>query len=103
MFYNIVNKFTLNFAKVGRSKVIKMKKVLTGVLAAVGAVIFGVGVTSMTKKAAAITIIGGADGPTSVFLAGKVGDGFWWLLTVVGGLIIGLSVALFALLVRKKQ
>ncbi|MBD5451900.1 MAG: sodium ion-translocating decarboxylase subunit beta [Lachnospiraceae bacterium] len=80
-----------------------MKKVLTGVLAAVGAVIFCVGVTSMTKKAAAITIIGGADGPTSVFLAGKVGDGFWWLLTVVGGLIIGLSVALFALLVRKKQ
>lgn len=25
----------------------------------------------------AVTIIGGADGPTSIFLAGKIGVGFW--------------------------
>ncbi len=80
-----------------------MKKVLTGALAAVGAVIFGVGVTSMTKKAVAISVIGSADGPTSVFLAGKIGDGFWWMITIVGGLIVGLSAALFACLVRKKK
>lgn len=24
-----------------------------------------------------VTIIGGADGPTSIFLAGKIGVGFW--------------------------
>lgn len=54
-----------------------MKKVLAGILAAAGAVIFGIGVTSMTKKAVAVSVIGGADGPTSVFLAGKIGDGFW--------------------------
>ena len=80
-----------------------MKKILTVLLAAIGAGTFCVGVTSMTKKAAAITIIGGADGPTSVFLAGKIGDGFWWMITIAGGVIIGLSIALFAFLVRKKK
>lgn len=80
-----------------------MKKILTGILAAVGAVMFGVGVTSVTKKVAAVTIIGKADGPTSVFIAGKLGDGFWWMTTIAGGVIIGLSAALFAFLVRKKK
>ena len=27
--------------------------------------------------AKSVTLIGGADGPTSVFLAGKIGSGFW--------------------------
>lgn len=80
-----------------------MKKILTGILAAAGAVMFGVGVTSVTKKAATVTIIGKADGPTSVFIAGKLGDGFWWMITIAGGVIIGLSAALFAFLVRKKK
>lgn len=80
-----------------------MRKILSGALAAVGAVMFGVGVTSMTKKAAAISIIGGADGPTSVFIAGKVGDGFWWLLTIVGGMIVAMSVALYVLLNRRNK
>ncbi len=80
----------------------KMKKVLNVVLAAIGAGLFGVGVTSMTKKAVAYSVIGRADGPTSVFIAGKIGDSVWWTLMIAGGLIIGLSVALFAFLVRKK-
>lgn len=80
-----------------------MKKALAVLLAAVGAVIFGVGVTSVTKEAAAISIIGRADGPTSIFLAGKVGDGFWWMLTIVGAAVIGLSAALFEFLVRRKK
>ncbi len=79
-----------------------MKKVLNVVLAAIGAGLFGVGVTSMTKKAVAYSVIGRADGPTSVFIAGKIGDSVWWTLMIAGGLIIGLSVALFAFLVRKK-
>ena len=80
-----------------------MKKIMTCILAAVGAVLFGVGATSMTKKAVAFSVIGGADGPTSVFIAGKFGDRFWWMITIAGGLIIGLSIALFAFLVRKKK
>ena len=31
-----------------------------------------------TEKAAAISIIGGADGPTSIFLAGKLGRLLLW-------------------------
>ncbi len=81
----------------------EMKKVLAGMLAAAGAVIFGIGVTSMTKKAVAVSVIGGADGPTSVFLAGKIGDGFWWAVTIAGGMIIGLAVTLFVFLTRKKK
>lgn len=80
-----------------------IKKGLTGILAAVGAMIFGIGATSLTKKAAAISIIGGADGPTSVFVAGKLGDRFWWTMTIAGAVIIGLSVTLFAFLIKKKQ
>lgn len=80
-----------------------MKKGLAVLLAAAGAAIFGVGASAMKKKAAAITIIGSADGPTSVFLAGKIGDRFWWLMMLTGGLIIGLSAVLFTLLVRKKK
>lgn len=80
-----------------------MKKVLTGALAAFGAVLFGIGVTSMTKKAVAFKVIGGADGPTSVFLAGKIGDGVWWALMVAGGMIAALSAALFVFLTRKKK
>lgn len=80
-----------------------IKKGLTGILAAVGAMIFGIGATSLTKKAAAISIIGGADGPTSVFIAGKIGDRFWWTMTIAGAVIIGLSVTIFAFLIKKKH
>lgn len=38
-----------------------------------GAVLYGA-LKWKGKRAAAISIIGGADGPTSIFLAGKVGD-----------------------------
>lgn len=80
-----------------------MKKGFTVVLAAIGAGLFGVGITSLTKKAVAVSVIGGADGPTSVFLAGKIGGGVWWAMMIAGGMIIGLSAALFAFLVRKKK
>ena len=40
-------------------------------------VILGIwGVNAKVKEAAAIGIIGSADGPTSIFIAGKFGDGF---------------------------
>lgn len=80
-----------------------MKKVLTVALAAVGAGLFGIGVTSMTKKAVTYSVIGRADGPTSIFLAGKIGGSVWWALMITGGVIFGLSAALFAFLVRKKK
>lgn len=48
--------------------------------------IIGCIVKSMEEKS--ITIIGGADGPTSVFLAGKVGYGSGMVEIIVGLVII---------------
>lgn len=54
------------------------------------------------NKSVAISIIGGADGPTSIFLAGKVGAGFFfgtyliWLLI----LLTGIGIVIY---IRKKK
>ena len=53
----------------------KPGKVL-GILAAGGLAVAGIGlVTSPESAAKSVAIIGGADGPTSIFLAGKTGSG----------------------------
>lgn len=44
--------------------------------------------------ASAITVIGGADGPTSVFIAGKLGDNFWMGLIAAGIVLAGIIVFL---------
>ncbi len=82
-----------------------MKKV-TGVVAVIGgilgAILLGSGIfTWLNKGAAAVSIIGGADGPTSVFLAGKVGRNFSGGLTIVGGAL--LVVCAIYMIIRKKQ
>ena len=46
------------------------------------------------------TIIGGADGPTSVFLAGKIGSGFW-IGIIVSAIAILLVTVLLAGLFRR--
>ncbi len=48
------------------------------------------GMIFRAKDAVAVSIIGGADGPTSVFLAGKVGDGISLTLIVVGVVILAI-------------
>lgn len=53
------------------------------------------GVVSKAKKAVAISIIGGADGPTSVFLAGKVGTGASVRLIIVGVILIAITIMLW--------
>ncbi len=45
--------------------------------------------------AKSVTIIGGADGPTSVFLAGKIGSGFW-IGIIVSAIVILLVTVLLA-------
>lgn len=47
-----------------------------------------------------VTIIGGADGPTSVFLAGKIGSGFW-VGIIVSAIVILLVTVLLAGLFRR--
>lgn len=54
------------------------------------------------KEAAAISIIGGADGPTSVFLAGKVGSSFNLVSYLLGFFVVLLGIGIL-LYIRKKK
>lgn len=51
-------------------------------------------------EAKAVTIIGGADGPTSIFLAGKIGSSDLFILAAV--ILLVSAVALLFLWRRKK-
>ncbi|MBO5303099.1 MAG: oxaloacetate decarboxylase [Lachnospiraceae bacterium] len=51
-----------------------MKKILGIISGLVGICIILGGIIVKQKEAVSVSIIGGADGPTSVFLAGKVGN-----------------------------
>lgn len=51
-----------------------MKKVITIVTGVLGALFLVLGIIIKVKKQMSF-VIGGADGPTSVFLAGKLGSG----------------------------
>lgn len=50
------------------------------------------------KKAVAVSVIGGADGPTSVFIAGNVGNGF----LMIEVLLVAVIVAIFLYRMKKK-
>lgn len=85
-----------------------MKKLAAGILSAVGAVILGYGIFGIVSKlkktvSYSYSVIGSADGPTSVFIAGKVGDGLWWTMIAIGGAILGLAVALLVAIIRKNK
>lgn len=72
-----------------------MKKKLAGVLAAVGAVILGIGLILKGKEIVSFSIIGASDGPTAVFYAGKLGDGFAWTGLAVGAVMLAVGLLLF--------
>ena len=73
-----------------------MKKKIGIIIAVViGALALLYGIVTEVKDTAAISIIGGADGPTSVFLAGKVGHGFSLIFIVIGAIILLIALVLF--------
>ena len=51
------------------------------------------GIIAKTRKAFSVSIIGGADGPTSVFVAGKVGSDISAGLVIAGVVLITVVVA----------
>lgn len=55
-------------------------------------------VTIKKQTDASLAIIGGADGPTAIFLAGKLGDGF--LVSVV---LFGIILLVFGVVLYKKM
>jgi len=51
-----------------------MKKIVSAVLGLIGILIVAFGIILKMKKNYSVSIIGGADGPTSIYLAGKIGS-----------------------------
>jgi oxaloacetate decarboxylase beta subunit len=72
-----------------------MKKIIGSIL-----IILGIGITiiSLIVKIKGQIVIGGADGPTSTFIVGKVGGNFF--IEVIVGLVL-FAIGVF-MLVRKK-
>lgn len=79
-----------------------MKKVVGGIITIIGIVMaaWGIHVYVFAKEATSI-LIGGADGPTSVFIAGKVGNGFG-LGTIFAGVILAVA-GVFIIIKSKKK
>lgn len=77
-----------------------MKKTMAIILGVIGLVLAGFSAVLKWKKQMSVSIIGGADGPTSIFLAGKVGNDFSVVGIVVG--ILFIVIAGFLMLRKKK-
>ena len=77
-----------------------MKKAIGGIITVIGLVLAIIGIVTKVKGAASI-VIGGADGPTSVFIAGKVGNGFG-LGTMFAGIILVIAGVLICIKSKKK-
>lgn len=75
----------------------RVGRIILGIIAVIAGVLW-VTITLYTSIPHSYTIIGGADGPTSIFLAGKYGAGTI-ITAVVGGLV--LAVAGILLTVKK--
>ena len=58
--------------------------------------------TFAMQKAVAVSIMGGADGPTSIFLAGKVGGTLSFVIYLLSLLVILLGVGIL-IYIRKKK
>lgn len=68
-----------------------MKKYITGILGIAGAAVLAAGGYMKYKQVNAISIIGGSDGPTSIFIAGKLGSDICWGLIGVGAVLAGIA------------
>ena len=77
-----------------------MKKTIAIILGVMGLVLAGFSVVLKWKKQMSVSIIGGADGPTSIFLAGKIGNDF-----SVAGIVVGILLLVITgfLMLRKKK
>ena len=70
-----------------------MKKFGAGMIA-LSIIIFITGVNMKINQRVSVGIIGGADGPTSVFIAGKVPEGLGIMGILCGILLLGIGLYL---------
>lgn len=76
-----------------------MKKICGIILSTIGTIVFVLGFILTIKGQTAVSAIGGADGPTATFIAGKFGNGFAATGIVLG--IILLAAGIFIVLKKK--
>ncbi len=76
------------------------KVVLASLLAAGGIFLAGVGLYLYWRESFVISLVGGADGPTSVFIAGKINTGFCWFIVGLG--ILAAAAGIVTLIKMKK-
>ena len=74
-----------------------MKKWIAVIVAVIGIILAGFGISAKIKGASSVGIIGGADGPTAIFVAGKVGDGF-----SLGIILLGIILVIVGVLIYRK-
>ena len=97
--YQREEKRTVNFISLGGC----MKKI--SVLLSMIAVFIGtvmVAMTLLTKRARSVSILGGADGPTSIFLAGKV-DPTSVIIRIIVGVVFIIGGTVLFFLSRKRK
>ena len=77
----------------------KVKKVLGIIMGILGLVLVIIEILLKMEESMSISVIGGADGPTSIILAGRIGGNISILIIIVG--VILMVIAGFILFKRK--
>ncbi len=72
-----------------------MKKRLGIIAGILGIVLAGICIVLEQKENTAVSVIGGADGPTSIFIAGKLNGGNFIFMIVVGIILLILAGVIF--------
>ncbi len=70
-----------------------MRKMVAALVGIIGLIMVIAGIVLKAKEHAAVSIIGGADGPTAIFIAGKVSPHFVTGLILIGIVLLILLVA----------
>ena len=72
-----------------------MKKIIGIIMGLFGVVLSVVGIIWKVKGKMSVSIIGGADGPTSVFIAGKVGGEYSAYAIIIGAIFLVIAGVIF--------
>ena len=79
-----------------------MKKIVGCIAAIAGLILVIAGINISKTQVASISIIGGADGPTSIFLAGKIPSTGGTVIAVIGGIIL-IAVVVGIIVAKRKK
>lgn len=72
-----------------------MKKVMGIIGCILGFFLVVFGILAKVKEHTTVSIIGGADGPTAVFIAGKVNDDFMGFLIIIGVMLLAIVLIVY--------